>query len=60
MTILSISLTSILLTQSFAEGNDLSQEQKRQIAIEEQMSIFSKNTNLEKMIPEGYDRVCLK
>ncbi|WP_232212366.1 hypothetical protein [Candidatus Nitrosopumilus sediminis] len=58
MTILSISLTSIVLAESFAEENNLSQEQERQNAIEQQTSLFSNNPIFGKKIAmEGYDRL---
>lgn len=57
MVILSVSLTSIAFTQSFAQET-LSQEEVRQNAIEEQRSLFSNNAQLGKKIPvEGFDRL---
>jgi|GEM_PF-3540868 len=59
MIILSIALTSIVLTQSFAEVDN--QEQERNKAINQQMSLFSKNAKLnEKDAIEGYDRLISK
>ncbi|QLH07083.1 hypothetical protein C5F50_08375 [Nitrosopumilus ureiphilus] len=61
MTILSVSLASIVLTQSFAEESNISQEQERKNAIEQQTSLFSNNPIFgEKIAIEGYDRLVSK
>lgn len=61
MIILSVALTSFTLAQSFADENILSQEQKRQNAVEEQLSTMSGNTYYgDKDLIEGYDRVVSK
>lgn len=58
MTIFSVSLTSIILAQSFADENNLSPEQIRQEAINKQMNLTSKNAKLVEKIPiEGFDRI---
>jgi len=58
MTILSVSLASVVITQSFAQENNPSQEEERQNAITKQMNLFSNNAKLgEKVTIEGYDRI---
>ena len=55
MTILSVSLASVVFTQSFAQE---SQEEQRQNAITEQTALFSSNAKLGQKIPiEGFDRI---
>lgn len=58
MTVLSISLVSVVITQSFAEEKNLSQEQERNDAINQQMSLFSKNAKLGEKNPiDGINRL---
>ena len=58
MTVLSISLVSVVITQSFAEEKNLSQEQERNDAMNQQMSLFSKNAKLGEKNPiDGYNRL---
>jgi len=60
MTMFTISLVSVAFTQSFAEEN-ISQEQERQNAIEQQTNLFSSNPIFEEKISiEGYDRLVSK
>lgn len=58
MAVFSISLASIVITQSFAQENDSSQEEERNNAIDQQMNLFSNNAKLGEKIPiEGYKRM---
>ncbi|NND85941.1 MAG: hypothetical protein HKM23_01155 [Nitrosopumilus sp.] len=56
--VLAVSIASILFDQSFAQQNNLNQEQERENAINQQLGLFSSSAKLgEKKPIEGYDRM---
>jgi len=58
MTAISVCMTSIVLTQSFAQEDSPSQEQIRQDAINKQMNLFSKDVKLGEKTPiAGFERL---